>query len=63
MVARIEEPIAADCGDYEVFTPGPPAGGITALQILNVLRRADLSPTDLATSRHYSLLIEAARHA
>lgn len=63
MAARIEEPVAVNCGDYEVLTPGPPAGGITALQILNVLRRANLAPTDLATSRHYSLLIEAARHA
>ena len=60
---RIEEPVALRCGEYEVFTPGPPAGGITALQILNVVRNADLVPTDLATPKHYRLLIEAARHA
>ncbi len=60
---RVEEPVWSNCGDYEVFTPGPPAGGITALQILNVLHRANLAPTDLATSRQYSLFVEAARHA
>jgi len=60
---RVEEPIAVNCGEFDVFTPGPPAGGITALQMLRVLDLIDFAPTDLATSRHYHLLIEAARHA
>lgn len=63
VTARVEEPLAVECGEFEVFTPAPPAGGITALQILNVLKEAQLAPTDLGMSRQYTLLIEAARHA
>lgn len=61
--ARVEEPLRVSCGEYDVFTPGPPAGGITALQVLNVLNRADIAESDFATSDYYRLIIEAARHA
>jgi len=63
VTARVEEPVAVQCGEFEVLTPAPPAGGITALQIVNVLKETQLAPSDLGTSRQYMLLIEAARHA
>lgn len=60
---RIEEPLRASCGAYDVYTPGPPAGGITSLQILNVLNKAEVAPSDFASCEYYDLLIKASRHA
>jgi len=60
---RFEKPLSATCGKYEVFTPQPPAGGLTSLQILKVMDLANLSPTRACTAEYYHLLIEAAKHA
>lgn len=60
---RFEEPVSATCGEYEVFTPQPPAGGLTALQILKVMDLAGASPSGNCSASDYHLLIEAAKHA
>jgi len=64
MVApRFEEPVSIQSGDYEVFTPQPPAGGLTALQILNIMSYSDLTDSELGSAKYYHHLIEASKHA
>jgi gamma-glutamyltranspeptidase/glutathione hydrolase len=60
---RFEKPLSATCGEYEVFTPQPPAGGLTSLQVLKVMDLAGFSASGNPTARDYHLLIEAAKHA
>lgn len=54
------EPLSVESGDFEVFSPCPPSGGLTSLQILNVMNLADADMTEI---ERYRLFIEAARHA
>lgn len=60
---RLEEPLSVKCGDCEVFTPPPPAGGLTALQMINVMEKMSLGDADFGSPTYYRLMIEAARHA
>ena len=60
---RFEKPLSASIGEYEVFTPQPPAGGLTSLQVLKVMDLANLSTTRACPANYYHLLIEAAKHA
>lgn len=58
-----EKPLSAAFGEYEIFTPQPPAGGLTSLQILKVVDLANIAASDTWSAKHYHLLIEAAKHA
>lgn len=62
---RFEEPLSVRSGEYEVFTPQPPAGGLSSLEILNALEKGDraFSGSKGSVPFFYRLLIEAARHA
>lgn len=53
------EPLSVASGDYEVFTPCPPSGGLTSLQILNAMNQAG----ELDEVERYRLFIETGRHA
>jgi len=65
--ARFGEPLSAASGDFEVLTPMPPAGGITALEILNAMNAAaeKVSVTffEAGSPWMYRAFIETARHA
>lgn len=60
---RIEEPVSVRCGEYEVFATRPPAGGLTSLQILNVMDQLESSAAESHSAEHYYVMIEAAKHA
>lgn len=54
------EPLSVTSGDCEVFSSCPPSGGLTTLEILNVMNLAD---ADMPEVDRYRLFIEAGRHA
>jgi len=54
------EPLSVNSGDCEVFSPCPPSGGLTSLEILNMM---NLAEADMAETDRYRLFIEAGRHA
>lgn len=58
-----QQPLSVRCGGRTVFTPPPPSGGLTALQILKLVDRMGLSVADLGSAAYYRALIECARHA
>lgn len=62
VVPRFEKPLSVQCGDYEVFTPQPPAGGLTALQVLKVMDQLGPGEIESAPERYHTM-IEATRHA
>lgn len=53
-------PLSVRSGDCTAFSPCPPSGGLTSLQILNVLNLAGDVPAEVDL---YRLFIEAGRHA
>lgn len=60
----IDEPVRGTYKDYEIVTmPPPSSGGITALQILNLLENQDIGQYDIRSPEKYHLFAEASRLA
>nr|WP_240512064.1 gamma-glutamyltransferase [Paludifilum halophilum] len=60
----IDRPVRGDYKGYEVASmPPPSSGGITALQILNLLERFDMDDVDVRSPEKYHLFAEASRLA
>ncbi len=57
---RFGEPLSVRSGDHTVYSPCPPSGGLTSLQILNLLNAAKLEKDD---AEFYRFCIEAGRYA
>jgi gamma-glutamyltranspeptidase/glutathione hydrolase len=57
------EPLRGSYRGYDIITPGPPAGGIQVIQILNILESADLKALGAGSPRAIHLLAEAMRYA
>jgi len=57
----IVEPLASDYGGYRVFTPPPPSGGLTTLQILKVLDRFELPKLQPWDAPYFHLFTEATK--
>ena len=63
---RFEEPLSVRSGEYEVFTPQPPAGGLTSLEILNAMNAIKKGDASLFAKKGcvpFFEFIETARHA
>jgi gamma-glutamyltranspeptidase/glutathione hydrolase len=58
-----QEPLRGSYRGYDIITPGPPAGGIQVVQILNILEPAGLEALGAGSSRSIHLLAEAMRYA
>jgi gamma-glutamyltranspeptidase/glutathione hydrolase len=61
--ARWREPLRGVYRGYDIITPGPPAGGLQVIHILNILENADLQARGPGSSRTIHLLAEAMRYA
>jgi gamma-glutamyltranspeptidase/glutathione hydrolase len=61
--ARIVDPISTDYRSFRVFTPPPPSGGITALEMLDALSSHEIAGLTRSGSRYYHLIAEGARRA
>jgi gamma-glutamyltranspeptidase / glutathione hydrolase len=60
--AKIETPVTGKYKEYELIAPGPPnAGGISLIQLLNILEGFDLSQYSPSSWEKYYLLVEAMR--
>lgn len=55
--------ISVNLGDWELYTPGLPAGGLTALQIVKAMHAAGLSKADYDSGRYFHYLIEISKSA
>lgn len=58
---RFGKPLVVRSGGCDVYTPEPPSGGLTALEILNSMNAADVP--EPGSTDFYRLLIDVARHA
>lgn len=55
-----DDPVHGFYGDYELISAAPPSsGGLTVLQILEILERFDLDRYPVGTAAHYHLLLKA----
>jgi gamma-glutamyltranspeptidase / glutathione hydrolase len=59
----VGEPVCARYRDLELAVPASPCGGWTALQILRVLERLELSRTAVADADALHAVVAASRHA
>jgi gamma-glutamyltranspeptidase / glutathione hydrolase len=59
--ARAVEPIAVNYRGLDVYTPPPPAGGLTMLQILKTLENFDLAEMTPWSADYFHLLAQAAK--
>lgn len=59
--ARIADPLKISYRGYELYTPAPPAGGITSLAILKTLESFDLPSFEHWGAPYYELFAEACR--
>jgi gamma-glutamyltranspeptidase/glutathione hydrolase len=59
--ARLVEPLNVNYRGCELFTPPPPSGGITTLQILKTLELFDLAALDHWGSAYLHLVAEASK--
>jgi gamma-glutamyltranspeptidase / glutathione hydrolase len=55
---RLEEPITASCGEFTLYTPLPPSGGITSLAIVQTIERLERSGIEPWTGAYFHLLAE-----
>jgi gamma-glutamyltranspeptidase/glutathione hydrolase len=60
---RIVDPISTDYRGYRVFTPPPPSGGVTTLEMLAALSAYDFADLPRSSGRYFHLVAEAARRA
>lgn len=61
--AQVVEPLALDYRGYRVLTPPPPSGGLTSLQILNILEAFALSKLSPWGAEYFHLFAEATKLA
>jgi gamma-glutamyltranspeptidase/glutathione hydrolase len=61
--ARVEEPANTTYRGYDVYAPGPPAGGATLIEILNIAETFDLRSLGRDSPEALHLTIEAMRRA
>lgn len=57
--AKVGEALCLDYREYKVCGPGPPAGGMTVLQILGMLEQFDLSAVEVNSAEMIHLFSEA----
>jgi len=57
----IVEPLASEYRGYRVYTPPPPSGGLTTLQILKVLESFELSTCEPWGAEYFHLFVEATK--
>ena len=57
--AKVGEALCLDYREYKVCGPGPPAGGMTVLQILGILEQFDLSAVEVNSAKMIHLFSEA----
>jgi len=57
--AKVGEALCLDYREYKVCGPGPPAGGMTVLQILGILEQFDLSAVEVNSAEMIHLFSEA----
>ena len=55
------EPLSIDYRGHAIFTPPPPSGGITMLQILKTLEQFDLQAVEPWSAEYFHLVVEAAK--
>ncbi len=58
---RIVEPVHAACRGFELYTPPPPSGGITALGIVQTVARFDVGGLEPWGGEYFHLLGEATK--
>jgi len=57
------ETISTDYNGYEVFTMGPPSGGgVSLLQMLNILENHKFSPSEWGSGEYMNLLVETMKY-
>jgi gamma-glutamyltranspeptidase / glutathione hydrolase len=59
--ARVEDPLRITYRGYELRTPRPPSGGITALSILKTLENFDLASLEPWGAEYFHLFAETAK--
>ncbi len=59
--AQTVEPLTVDYRGYDVYTPPPPAGGLTTLQILQTLKHFQLADMKPWGAPYFDLLAQATR--
>ena len=58
---RMVEPLSIDYRGHQLFTPPPPSGGVTSLQILKTLEQFDVSAMEPWSAPYLHLVAEAAK--
>jgi gamma-glutamyltranspeptidase/glutathione hydrolase len=59
----VVQPLAVDYRGHRVYTPPPPSGGLTSLQILRTLERFDLATMKPWSAEYFHAVAEAAKLA
>lgn len=57
----IVEPLTIDYRGHQLFTPPPPSGGVTTLQILKTLEQFDISAMEPWSAQYLHLVAEASK--
>src|SRR4051812_4090970 len=60
--ATLEQPLRVSYRGHDLFTPPPPSGGMTSLQILKTLEQLDLPPDARWQRDHIHALAEAIKY-